>query len=353
MDISRELLSRLPERALMKWRALEQEREEVWVLGRDIAERFPRISQRLRQLEVQLADRRQNPQRASSTSAAELNVIERNFAAEQAHPLMMRTGRTASTTPRTSEAEIKALEDEVAALTEERQRIDERQQLYNAKRQSIGTLQASIGAWLSALPAAIMIDEHDAKPRDKLRDVTSDLIEQRRRRVRELHADIRRIDAAPYPSGVVKDQVRQRIETLAARGEPGFDAVIEYIDREIDWPMQTIRLLRERDVHIPDALGLVALLLKDQLIALAENRIDAIADDSQALTDAARGEQFKTLFADLLEAERNEEAAVSAATFQVIRRTDADPRAVLGLASSLPGPKRDGLVHARLALGGL
>ncbi|MGY4472845.1 hypothetical protein [Bradyrhizobium sp. USDA 3364] len=352
MDISRELLNRLPERARAKWLALDQEREEVWVLSRDITERFPRIRLRLQQIEPQLLDLRQNSQMGRRVSAIELNMTEKLVAAERSSSLL-RTGEIVSTAPpRSSEAEIKALENEFAALTEERRQLDERQQLYNARRNAISTVQASIGAWLSALPPAIVIGEY-AGTLGKLRDVTSEVIEQRRRRIRELQADIRRADAAPYPSSVVKEQVRQRIEALAQRGEPGFDAVIEHIDREIDWPMRNIRLMREADVKIPDGFCLVALLLKDQLIALAESRIDAIADDGHALTDDARGEQFKTLFADLLEAERHEEAAVSAATFQVIRRADADPRAVLGLASSLPGPKRDGLVHARLALGGL
>jgi hypothetical protein len=96
-----------------------------------------------------------------------------------------------------------------------------------------------------------------------------------------------------------------------------------------------------------DVLAILAWLRRDELIAGLEKEIDAAADDPQALTDVQRAERFKTCLGNLLEAEREEEAAVLAASFHVIRRADADPRAVLGLSSALPGPKRE-LFHRRM-----
>ncbi len=173
-------------------------------------------------------------------------------------------------------------------------------------------------------------------------------IEKRRQRIRSLIADVKQIDAAPYPSALAKQRAREEIEQLAERGTPCFDALVEQYQGKIRWP--EIQLDFNVGLATPRALdsnGLLACLLRDQLIALSERKIDEIKDDDNALTDAQRGEKFKDLLGELLSMERDEEALIHAATFDVDRRADADPRAVLGLSSELPGPKRD-LVHRRL-----
>ncbi len=66
-----------------------------------------------------------------------------------------------------------------------------------------------------------------------------------------------------------------------------------------------------------------------------------MADDGAALSDDQRLKEDTRLRAALLEAEREEEAAITAASAQganIARRRDADPRAVLGLdATASPG----------------
>ncbi|MBR0752930.1 hypothetical protein JQ604_12110 [Bradyrhizobium jicamae] len=354
MTISPELLNRLPEPARAKLRELERERDEVATLVRDIAIRFPEISMQIRGQESQLVDAG-GPGRSDTIGALramEFNYIDSAEKQAAGHAPQLRGGKVAETSP-PPESRIKGIEKKIAALKDERRQLDERQQLYGARLQAISTFQRSVASWLAELPVALAIEEHTRRKPDKPRDVTSDLIENRRRRIRELLAEIRRVDAAPYHAAAVKEKVRRQIEDLAQRGLPGFDAMIEHIDQEIDWPAHTIRLPRDPDVQVPDALGLIAWLMKDRLIEFAERRIDEVADDGQALTEAQRREQFRTLFADLLEAEREEETFVQAAGFHVVRRADADPRAVLGLASGLPGPKSkvSQLLHKQLASG--
>jgi hypothetical protein len=59
------------------------------------------------------------------------------------------------------------------------------------------------------------------------------------------------------------------------------------------------------------------------------------------LTAEQRESQCAQLMRDLLKAERAEEAVIDAAYrdgLNILRRKDADPRAVLGLSDALPAP---------------
>jgi hypothetical protein len=92
-----------------------------------------------------------------------------------------------------------------------------------------------------------------------------------------------------------------------------------------------------------DVLALFCWLHRDALVAALEREIDELADDSAALTDEERATRESELLADLLRAERLEELLVVAAENEgreVMRRPNADPRAVLNLSSALPGLER-------------
>jgi hypothetical protein len=67
-----------------------------------------------------------------------------------------------------------------------------------------------------------------------------DAVENRRRRVRELRADLHRIASAPYPSSHAKQHMREAIETFAQRGTPDVSMLIEH-DGDIAWPMLRVQ----------------------------------------------------------------------------------------------------------------
>jgi hypothetical protein len=91
--------------------------------------------------------------------------------------------------------------------------------------------------------------------------------------------------------------------------------------------------------EIPDTLALFCWLHKDGLLAKIDAEIDLLRDDDNALTDEQRAQRITALREQLLVAERIEEALVGASEIPVLRRTDADPRAVLSLSSALPAPR--------------
>ena len=73
----------------------------------------------------------------------------------------------------------------------------------------------------------------------------------------------------------------------------------------------------------------------------SRQQIDAIADDANALTEQARTEQIGEIDRDRLAVQREEEHWVGKAIdggMTMLRRPDADPRAVLGLADDMPAP---------------
>jgi hypothetical protein len=90
-----------------------------------------------------------------------------------------------------------------------------------------------------------------------------------------------------------------------------------------------------------DVFGLLIWLFHDEVISALEREVDELADDAHALSDEDRAAHEAALQARLLEAERIEERLIEVAAEEgraVSRRPNADPRAVLGLASALPGP---------------
>jgi hypothetical protein len=170
-------------------------------------------------------------------------------------------------------------------------------------------------------------------------ETVTDAIERHRRRVRELRADLHRIESAPFPSSHAKQRMRAQIEALAMQGAPSVSSLIEH-DGKIEF--QTQRLTSE--VHaerrslafteVSDAVALVAWLHKDALIKRLDAEIDGEADDKAALSHDARQQREAVAMGDLLAIERDESALVWRAMEERLpaeHRSDCAPAAVLGL----------------------
>jgi hypothetical protein len=255
---------------------------------------------------------------------------------------------------KTPEKEKPALLDgfreKLRELNDDYGNIDARRGVAATTLQRLDMLLQSITNWLEALPADVALAEDVHGDKSKIiRDaVTPDALEKRRRRIRELLADLRQADAAPYPASEAKQRAREELKQLAERGRPNVFPLIEQ-RQAIRWPElpQTRYDVATNKDRVTDTVAMFAWLHRDVLMTAIEREIDESAGDAQALTDAQRAERFKILLGDLLTTEREEEELIQAAAFHVDRRADADPRAVLGLSSALPGPARE-LVHRQL-----
>lgn len=133
-----------------------------------------------------------------------------------------------------------------------------------------------------------------------------DTIEDRRRRLRELEAGRRAVEAAPVPSSVASARMREQIEAIARRGEPDVGRLIEG-PSEIEFARRYEQVVVQGagvgGVSAPDAFSLLTWLLRDQLIARLDAAIKEQSDDRHALTDEQRAERFAQIEADALAVE--------------------------------------------------
>jgi hypothetical protein len=135
--------------------------------------------------------------------------------------------------------------------------------------------------------------------------------------------------------------VRALIEALAMRSAPDVTNLIEH-DADLVWP--TTRVTTE--VHnaaagavgfhqATDTVGLLAWLMKDQIIKKLDAEIDGEADDAASLSHEERQRREAEAMSDLLDIERQEAALVWRAMDEklpVEHRADISPQAVLGVA---------------------
>lgn len=202
----------------------------------------------------------------------------------------------------------------------------------------------------------IAFDRHDdGQPAKKtaIADINR-AVEDTRKKVANLWADLREFHARPRRSADIKAAARKLVEATAKA--PLVAQSIDHGD-PIEWPIANIAAevvggieLDGRKVPISnsgaaafggtnDALGILLWAFKDPIVAALDREIDLYADDANALSDEDRAKGEADLSSKILSVEREEEALIRMAEDRemvIPRRRDADPRAVLGLASTLP-----------------
>ncbi|WP_157961401.1 hypothetical protein [Microvirga flavescens] len=169
-------------------------------------------------------------------------------------------------------------------------------------------------------------------------EIQADAVERIRQRIRHLREDLKTVKAAPIPSEMAKRLAREQIEARAKAARPD---VLELVETggKVKWPTSAnLHMIRLRDdaasVVVPqvDVVGLLAWISGDALIAGIEREIDDMADDQNALTPQEQKTRKAEILADILAFEREEEAIIETTGTAIVRRLDADPRAILGVA---------------------
>lgn len=235
------------------------------------------------------------------------------------------------------QAAIKA----VKKATADAERMEKLREMRTSAWQSVAGALRNVEAYLQAgKPHGTMLQDYEGEPPklQKGENGLLDAIEKRRRRVRELRADLNRIESAPYPSSHVKRRLREQVDALAQRGMPDVSLVVEH-DGNIAWPQQSVRATvfnAERAIsfaEVPDTIGLFAFVHRDALLAALDAMVDQEKDDAAALTTEARQVATAEVQGDLLAVERDESALVWMAQAQnlpVEHRADCAPQAILG-----------------------
>ena len=146
-------------------------------------------------------------------------------------------------------------------------------------------------------------------------ETAAEAVENRRRRLRELEADLSRTMVAPKLSADMKAQEIARIEFLAKQGAPNAFATIER-GEAIIWPTTTAQVIGQpAGAVVPDFMAIIAHLHRDAMIAAVSHEIDLMADDANALSDADRAKALIQIKRDTLAMEREEVSFVHGREF--------------------------------------
>ena len=234
-----------------------------------------------------------------------------------------------------------ASQQHLAKMTADAKRLTELSEVRSAAWQPTSLALSAVEAWLKGgQPSGTVLQDHEAQgPKLNKGETVIDAIERHRRRGRELKADLRRIQSAPFPSSYAKQRMRAQIEALAQRGAPDVSSLIEH-DREIAWPMMRLSsqvISTERALaftEVTDTVAMMCWLHRDALIAALDREIASEADDPAALTHEVRQQREAKVMGDLLAVERDEAALVWQAQSErmpVEHRADISPLALLGL----------------------
>jgi hypothetical protein len=238
---------------------------------------------------------------------------------------------------------VVAAERVLAKATDDFERIKQRSETRSAAWQAASGALANVETWLkSGRPGNTTLEAVEVEVPKLGKNETSllDAISNRRRRVRELRADLHRIESAPFPSSHAKAQMRAQIEALAMQGAPDVTNLIEH-DGKIIWPTRRVQvdIFNAQPgavgfVELPDMLALDAWRHKSDLIAALDAEINTEADDPASLSHADRELRTAEAMADLLEIERQEAALIWTAQAQGLPcefRHDMNQLAILQL----------------------
>jgi hypothetical protein len=181
------------------------------------------------------------------------------------------------------------------------------------------------GASLKAAPPV-------APPKGEPRKVVDGL----RRELGKLEKVWADTESAPLPVSELKQRTIEAVETIAERGRPTFDPKRRESDPFAIEDALKIEYAGELQRVLPQVIGdggasLLVWLCRDQL----EQRLVGMLPPNDlpgSLSDERREERIAEINARRLDIERQEEAAIMSAAddgMTIIRRRDADPRAIL------------------------
>ncbi|MGY3690831.1 hypothetical protein ACVIGA_000911 [Bradyrhizobium sp. USDA 3240] len=200
-------------------------------------------------------------------------------------------------------------------------------------------LTDNLEAYVRAHSAAGISMYEGALPQLLSGETALDGMERAARRSRALKADRREVLAAPFPAALAKKTAWEQLQSRANAARPDVSIVVDRLGA-VKFPTKRIEQYGgSSDLFAVDPVGLLTLIAPDLMRSFIDREIDAVADDEAALSATDRIERLAEIEGDLLASEREE--VTFAEMIGQLPRWDADPRAVLGLASSMPAPDRD------------
>ena len=319
---------RIPKPVKNKLKRLRRARDDAWLVWRGIADERQVAWEAKRVAEARLKVLKGGGPDSAWYDAAQRSHFQR---LEDDHPEVA--------------AQLETLEESKTNIERLDPIVDARSHQFDQFGRLVDSIEGYLSEGLSGVGDAIMLYKGPA-PSPHKGERAVDAVERCRRRLRELDADRHRVASAPWPSAEAKRRARAEIDKLAERGQPSALSLVESPDGSINWPERPVtdaviggRLVSA--VGDPSALALLFWLHRETIIERINEQIDANSDDANSLTAEQRTEQIGEIDRDRLAVQREEEFWINAAIdggTNILRRPDADPRAVLGLDASMPAP---------------
>jgi len=145
-----------------------------------------------------------------------------------------------------------------------------------------------------------------------------DALEGKRRRRSELAADLHATRSAPILAAMARQRAHEKIEALAARGEPDISRLMYGGDLELPEMEMTVTPVIQSEVPLlivwrqPDAIAYLTWLHKDAALKKIDAMI-ASEDDGSGLSDETRSQRENEILHDTRAVEREECALIEMA----------------------------------------
>ena len=237
--------------------------------------------------------------------------------------------------------ELDRFKANVAAAEAEMRRLSDNAASRTARSQAIGHLARRLEDYIGGLSVTTKLSLY-ANGAKRSKEPPAETVSKARDQIAALRQQLLDIETAPYPREEILAAMEVQIRAFAAAGAPDLDMLIA-AGGNIGWPEQQHLVGAAGSVFIVNVPALVAWLSPEALIKKLSKEIeDAADDDGEAVPRAERPKRIRAIRDELLTVERIEETGIEDAAkggAEIERRSDADPRAVLGLASSLPAPR--------------
>jgi hypothetical protein len=218
---------------------------------------------------------------------------------------------------------------DAGSIEHEIARLQAVRQVQSNRQRALASLCANIGNWMLAQPRTAEFEVASASAAPQEGETVSEAIARVRHRIEETKATLRRTENAPMPNSDIKALVPRYVAELAERARPkitagGGSLAVAFGEAK------GFAFSRH------DVTALLAWRDPAGMIASLEAEIDALPEPDFVLPATEKAKRLEEGQRALLQLERSEEALIGRASVEgidVLRRANADPRAVLGIRS--------------------
>ena len=202
---------------------------------------------------------------------------------------------------------------------------------------ALGFAFNDIASWLARPPTTLMFTDARVPPRPAKGETLAAALERNREAQARATDELSRVLSAPRTVAEAKALMRQQIEALAAEGRPGISGLFRGEKLQLPTEQFAAGGYGVHEVIVTatakNAVGLLAWVAREPLIAELDAEIDRIGNDADALSAPDQEASAAKCQATLIHLQREAEALIERLEIDgvPVRRTCANPLVLLGI----------------------